>query len=76
MLRRAMRITKPARTIADTGCETVAIDINRNQLEYPVMALLKEKDPRIRFVHVNVNNPSRRYLRPNDPQPRATIELR
>jgi hypothetical protein len=62
--------------VSSTGCEWVGIDINQNQLEYPLQVLLREKNPLIRFVHVNVNNPSRRYMRPDDPQPCATIELR
>ena len=59
-----------------SGCETVGIDINRNQLEYPLQALLLERNRNIRFVHVDVTNASRRYFRPSDPQPCITIEVR
>ena len=62
--------------IAATGCEIVGIDSNQNQLEYPLQALLLERNPRIRFVHVNVNNPSRRYGREIDPQPCAIVYIR
>ncbi len=62
--------------VAASGCETVGIDGNVNQLEYPLQALLLEKNSRIRFVHVNVNNPSRRYIQQNDPQPCAIVQLR
>jgi hypothetical protein len=62
--------------VAASGCEVLGIDINQNQLEYPLQALLREKNPRIRFVHVNVHNPSRRYARPDDPAPCATVQLR
>jgi hypothetical protein len=33
------------------GCDVVTIDIRRNQLEYPVMALLRERNPKVRFQH-------------------------
>jgi hypothetical protein len=32
-------------------CETVTIDITHNQLEYPIQALLRERNPRVRFQH-------------------------
>lgn len=62
--------------IAATGCTLVGIDINQSQLEYPVQALLLEKNPRIRFTHINVHNPSRRYQNPDAAPPCATIYLR
>ena len=33
------------------SCDLVTIDISRNQVEYPVMALLRERNPRVRFQH-------------------------
>ncbi|HEY4362751.1 MAG TPA: hypothetical protein VGN17_17410 [Bryobacteraceae bacterium] len=57
-------------------CKVIGLDINQNQLEYPFQALLLEKDPHVRFIHVNVHNPSARYARPDDPQPCATFQLR
>jgi hypothetical protein len=62
--------------IAATGCDVVGIDATANQLEYPVQALLLQRNPRVRFVHVNVTNASRRYLRRDDPQPCVTFQLR
>jgi hypothetical protein len=29
----------------------VTIDLSRNQIEYPVMALLRERNPQVRFQH-------------------------
>lgn len=62
--------------VASTGCEIVGVDINQSQIEYPLEALLKEKNSRIRFVHVNVNNPSLKYRRADEPSPCITILLR
>jgi hypothetical protein len=62
--------------IAATGCEVVGIDASMNQLEYPLQALLLQKNPRIRFVHVNVVNASRRYLHKDDRQPCTVVQLR
>jgi hypothetical protein len=54
---------------ARSGCELVGIDINQNQLEYPYQALLLERNPRIRFIHVGVENASSRYSPPHPPHP-------
>ncbi len=37
--------------VARSGCNRVAIDIRRNQLEYPFQALLRERNPAVSFVH-------------------------
>jgi dolichyl-phosphate-mannose-protein mannosyltransferase len=50
--------------IARTRCGTVGIDINNLQLEYPLMALLRERMPSIQFLHTAVANPSQSYLPP------------
>jgi hypothetical protein len=42
-------------------CRDIAFDINYFQLEYPVQALLLAQDKKYRFVHVNTENPSRKY---------------
>ena len=42
---------------ARSGCTTVGIDIERNQLEYPFQALLRERIPTVRFWHMGVGNP-------------------
>jgi hypothetical protein len=46
---------------ARSGCGIVGIDIGQNQLEYPFQALLRERNPEVRFVHVGVENRSARY---------------
>lgn len=33
------------------GCDLVTIDISRNQVEYPVQAMLRARNPRVRFQH-------------------------
>jgi hypothetical protein len=44
-----------------SGCRTVAIDITYFQLEYPLQALLLQRDPAYKFLHVGTKNPSRKY---------------
>jgi hypothetical protein len=44
---------------ARSGCDTVGIDISRNQLEYPFQALLRERNPAVRFWHTGVGNAAR-----------------
>jgi hypothetical protein len=44
---------------ARSGCTTVGIDIARNQLEYPFQALLRERNPAVRFWHAGVDHPAR-----------------
>jgi hypothetical protein len=54
-----------------SGCPLVGIDINNFQLEYPLQAVLRELDPRVRFVHTGVDNVSRRYPQPAEGTPCA-----
>ena len=58
---------------ARSGCETVGIDIGLNQLEYPFQALLRERNPRVRYVHTGVENTSARYYPAVQPQPCAVF---
>jgi hypothetical protein len=37
--------------VAAGGCTNVGIDITENQLEYPFQALLRERNPAVRFSH-------------------------
>jgi hypothetical protein len=52
---------------AASGCSLIGIDINDLQLEYPFEALLRERNPQVQFVHVNVTNPSKKYESPAQP---------
>ena len=52
---------RSADLIARTGCDRVGIDMNNFQIEYPLIALLRERRPSTRFIHTGVTNPSTRY---------------
>ncbi len=43
--------------VARSGCNRVGIDIWLNQLEYPFQALLRERNPRVHFVHAPTSEP-------------------
>ena len=60
---------------ARSGCGTVGIDISQNPLEYPFQALLRERNPAVRFVHTGVENASLRYAPKNPPRPCAVLCL-
>jgi Dolichyl-phosphate-mannose-protein mannosyltransferase len=60
---------RSADLIARTSCDTVGIDINNFQLEYPLMALLREQRPLVRFVHTAVANPSQSCRPPVETPP-------
>jgi hypothetical protein len=52
---------------ARSGCSLIGIDSNDLQIEYPFEALLRERNPKVQFVHVNVTNPSKKYEKPARP---------
>jgi hypothetical protein len=56
-----------------SGCNDVGIDINRDQLEYPFQALLRERNPAVRFQHTGVRNASARYEPADQPGPCAVF---
>jgi hypothetical protein len=60
---------------AASGCPLIGIDINDLQLEYPFEALLRERNPNVQFVHVNVTNASKKYEKPGAPQPCRIVKL-
>ena len=60
---------KSARAISHSQCDVIGIDINHLQLEYPLMALVRERKPWAQFVHTAVANASRRYRPPVDAPP-------
>ena len=43
--------------VARSGCGVVGLDISENQLEYPFQALLREKNPRVYFLHTGTGYP-------------------
>jgi hypothetical protein len=59
--------------IARSGCTVVGIDISQNQVEYPILALLRERNPAVRFLHTGVENASARYALPGQPRPCAVL---
>jgi len=61
-----------ARRTLRSGCSAVGIDNEELQLEYPYQALLLRENPRIRFLHPAVRNPSARY-RPLSREPPCAI---
>ena len=60
---------------ARLGCRMVGIDISENQMEYPFQALLRKRDPAIRFVHTGVTNASARYYPAHRETPCAVLCL-
>ena len=50
-----------------SNCREIAVDITYFPLEYPLQALLLEQNPETRFLHVNTQNPSKKYAKPSQP---------
>lgn len=63
---------RSAEWIAESGCTDVGLDLTEYQIEYPLVALVREANPEVRFRHVNVRNPSRRY-EGDEPPPCAVV---
>ncbi len=61
--------------VARSGCLLVGIDANDLQIEYPFEVLLKERSPRVQFVHVGVLNASRKYQKADAPPPCTIVKL-
>jgi hypothetical protein len=58
-----------ANAVRRSGCRVVGLDINDNQLEYPLQASLRGAF----FEHTGVGNASTRYADPHAPQPCAVV---
>jgi hypothetical protein len=59
--------------LSQSDCGTIGFDITNLPLEYPLMALLRERQPRVRFVHTGVENVSRQYRAPADAPPCVVV---
>jgi len=53
--------------LARSGCTRIGLDITANQLEYPVMALLRQRVPEVRFMHTGVTGPAAVYAGASEP---------
>jgi hypothetical protein len=58
---------------ARSGCTRIGLDISQNQLEYPFQALLRERNPKVRFLHTGVDNASARYAEAGAAPPCAVL---
>jgi hypothetical protein len=59
--------------ISASRCRVIGIDDTNFQLEYPLQALLRERNPGILLVPTGVNNPSVRYPPPVAASPCAVV---
>jgi hypothetical protein len=57
------------------GCPVVGIDATDLSLEYPLMALLRERRPGTLFVHTGVHNASLKFRPPVEGTPCAIVRL-
>lgn len=64
-----------ARQLSKTNCDVIGVDLSHYHLEYPLQALLREQNPRVRYVHTGVNNVSTRYQQPVAATPCAIVCL-
>ncbi len=58
-----------------SGCSNIGIDTNKFQVEYPLIALVRQRNPQAHFLHVRVNNPSSKFAAAGAPAPCAVVCL-
>jgi hypothetical protein len=61
--------------LAGRSCATIGLDITNLPLEYPLMALLRERQPQTLFLHTGVQNTSARFRPPVNRAPCAVVCL-
>ena len=64
-----------AEFVAKIGCDIIGLDTNKYEIEYPLIALVRERKPWVQFVHTEVVNPSRKYPQPITAPPCAIVCL-
>jgi hypothetical protein len=71
----ASAFTKTVAALTRSECQTIGLDITDFQLEYPLQALLLERNRSVTFIHVGVDNPSRGFAAPVRGAPCAVVCL-
>jgi hypothetical protein len=71
----AASFRKSVAALAGLDCRLVGVDITDFQLEYPLEALLREREPEVSFVHTGVENPSSQFPQPLGGSPCAVVCL-
>ena len=62
-------------SLAARDCELIGLDSADLPLEYPLMALLRERRPGTLFVHTGVHNASAKYRPPVEGTPCVVVSL-
>jgi len=67
--------TRTLRVLEGSACHTIGLDITNLPLEYPLMALIRARQPQVMFLHTGVQNTSLRFQQPVDGVPCAVVCL-